>query len=237
MLDRVLETEAMDTPEAAIGYDAMDHSGVNRKFVEDLLAEREGIRGGVVLDVGTGPGRIALLLAEADPECRVVGLDMAWHMIRLARELAAAQGVADRVVFEQGDAKRLPFEDGRFDVVMSNSIIHHIPEPGFVVAEMKRVLKPGGLLFCRDLARPGDRAELDRLVATYAGTEAAEAQAMFAASLHAALTVPEFARLTQAGGAACGAVEMSSDRHWTWIWRKPLAERALEPGDGGNAGL
>ena len=58
------------------------------------------------------------------------------------------------------DAKELPFSDGHFAAVISNSIIHHIPSPGGVIAEMVRVVKPTGTLFVRDLLRPDSEADL-----------------------------------------------------------------------------
>ncbi len=89
------------------------------------------------------------------------------------------------------DAKGTPYADGMFSAVMSNSIIHHIPEPAQVLAEAVRVVGSGGLVFFRDLLRPADDAELQRLVAQYAGNCSEPQRTMFAASLHAALTLDE----------------------------------------------
>ncbi|MEZ6147292.1 MAG: class I SAM-dependent methyltransferase [Planctomycetaceae bacterium] len=72
------------------------------------------------------------------------------------------------------DGKSLPYEPGEFDVVMSNSIVHHIPEPFEALREMRRVVRPGGLLFVRDLLRPDSEAEVERLVTLHAGEETPE---------------------------------------------------------------
>jgi ubiquinone/menaquinone biosynthesis C-methylase UbiE len=113
------------------------------------------------------------------------------------------------------DAKALDFGDGSFPAVISNSIVHHIPEPRGVLSEMVRVLAPQGTLFIRDLLRPADESTLSRLVQTYAG-EATELQrAMFRASLHAALTLQELREVIGPLGIPDSAVHQTSDRHWT----------------------
>lgn len=72
MIQRVLEPEAMETVEEVRQYDAMDHSLVNSRFVDDFLAAHGPCRGGEVLDVGTGTARIPIALAAADSQARVL---------------------------------------------------------------------------------------------------------------------------------------------------------------------
>jgi ubiquinone/menaquinone biosynthesis C-methylase UbiE len=220
MLPRVLEPEAMDTPEEANDYDAMDHSEVNARFVADLLVAHGPCRGGEILDVGTGPGRIALALCQADPAARVVAVDMAEAMLALARRHVAGARLHERIACVRGDAKALPWADGRFEAVISNTIIHHIPEPSAALAEMARLVAPGGTLFVRDLARPATLTELALLVATYAGNEPPAARQLFEASLHASLTVAEVQSIVLSLGLPRESVAMTSDRHWTCIWKK-----------------
>ena len=81
MIARVLEPEAMDTQEEADGYDAMDHSAANAAFAKRM---QELGAHGRVLDIGCGPGHIPLLLCEALPQARIVGVDLAAHMLRHA---------------------------------------------------------------------------------------------------------------------------------------------------------
>jgi len=103
-----------------------------------------------------------------------------------------------------------------FDVVMSNSIVHHIPEPIGVLREAVRVTKPGGLLFFRDLLRPATEDQLQQLVATYTPGANEHQQRMFAESLHAALSFNEIREMVRSLGFAAGDVQQTSDRHWTW---------------------
>jgi len=221
VLPRVLEPEAMDSAREAADYDAMDHAAVNARFVADFLAAHGPCRGGAILDVGTGTARIPIALAVADAGALVVGADLAVAMIDLARRVVAEAGVADRVRVQRCDAKGLPFAAGAFEAVLSNSIVHHIPEPLSALTEMARVLAPGGTLLVRDLARPSTVEEVARIVERHAGSESPAARALFGASLHAALTAGEVRDLVQALGLPGDGVAMTSERHWTWTWRRP----------------
>jgi ubiquinone/menaquinone biosynthesis C-methylase UbiE len=221
LLPRVLEPEAMDTPDEAAAYDAMDHSEVNSRFAAEFLAVHGKARGGTILDLGTGTARIPIALCRADENARVLGVDLASAMLSLARRNVAEAGLDARIECQRCDAKRLPFADAAFEAVISNTIIHHIPEPSGVFAEIVRLLAPGGTLFLRDLARPTSLAEVERLVARHAGGEAREARALFSASLHAALTLDEVRGFIRELGLPHQAAEMTSDRHWTWAWQRP----------------
>lgn len=214
MLPRVLETEAMDTAAEAADYDSMDHTEVNRRFVDDLLAT--GPPPGEVLDLGTGTAQIPIELARRHTAHRVLAVDLAEHMIALGNQNVQTAGLERVIRLEQIDAKRLPYLDGRFDVVMSNSIVHHIPEPRSVLAEAVRVLRPGGLVFVRDLLRPPDEATVRRLVATYAAGANDHQRQMFDDSLRAAFTLEEIRALVESVGFPENSVQQTSDRHWTW---------------------
>ena len=190
MLQRTLEPEVMDTPEEARDYDAMDHGDVNRRFVEDLLASA-GDELGDVLDLGTGTAQIPIELCEREIDCRIMAVDAAIAMLDVARVNIEIAGATRQIQLDRVDAKDLLYEDDTFDTVISNSIIHHIPEPVGVLREALRVLRPGGWLFFRDLSRPESEEQLQRLVAAYAGQESDHARQMFADSLRAALSVEE----------------------------------------------
>jgi ubiquinone/menaquinone biosynthesis C-methylase UbiE len=144
-------------------------------------------------------------------------------MLVVAKENVAAAGMADVIRLERLDVKTLPYPDERFAAVLSNSIVHHIPEPAEAIAEAVRVTRPGGLLFFRDLLRPRDSSELERLVALHTVGATDSQRALLAASLHAALTVDEVAEIIVGLGFPAGDVRATSDRHWTWRSTKPRA--------------
>jgi ubiquinone/menaquinone biosynthesis C-methylase UbiE len=209
----------MDSAEEARDYDAMDHATVNRVFIADLLAvwKPQGLQPqDRVLDVGTGTAQIPIEFCRQSAIGSVVAVDAAHHMIAVAKDNVRRAGLEGRIEVQFTDAKRLPLADNSFDAVMSNSIVHHIPEPFTVLAEMARVVAPGGVLFVRDLLRPADDATVRHLVATYAGDANAHQQKMFDDSLRAALTLDEVRALVRRLGFDPSGVRQNSDRHWTW---------------------
>lgn len=224
-LARVLEPEVMDSAGDARDYDRMDHTAVNRQFVDDLLAEAAAAGFAMAdsdeaLDLGTGTAQIPIELLRQRPSWRVLGVDLAASMLELGRQNIAAAGLAPRVRLEQVDAKRLPYADGGFPMVISNSIVHHIAEPRTVLAEACRVLRPGGVLFVRDLLRPSDDAEVHRLVEIYAAGANNHQRRLFDDSLRAALTLAEIRHLVAELGHGAQRVTATSDRHWTWTMAK-----------------
>jgi ubiquinone/menaquinone biosynthesis C-methylase UbiE len=218
MLPRTLEPEVMDTAAEARDYDAMDHSAVNGAFVADFRAVWDGRN--PVLDVGTGTAQIPVALCRAAPDAALTAIDLAEHMLELGRANVRRAGLEGRIRLERADAKATPYPDGAFAAVISNSIAHHIPEPGRALAEMVRLTTPGGLLFVRDLLRPADEATLDRLVETYAGDANGHQRQMFADSLRAALTLAAVQHLVAALGFDAATVRQTTDRHWTWHARR-----------------
>lgn len=210
----------MDTAGEAEDYNAMDHSQVNRVFVDDFLAALAPVPppAGLpwrIFDAGTGTALIPLELLQRGFPAEITASDLAEAMLIVARRNLAGAGFAGSVRLLRSDCKRLAEADGSYDAVMSNSIVHHIPEPVSVFRECWRIVRRGGLLFVRDLVRPPDEATLDRLVKNYASTANCHGQQMFRDSLHAALTVEEAGRQAESVGIPPDVVRMTSDRHWT----------------------
>jgi ubiquinone/menaquinone biosynthesis C-methylase UbiE len=218
VLARALEPEVMDTLEVALCYDAIDHSEVNRQFVGDLLDQLPGT--GPFLDLGTGTARIPIELCREEPDAQVVGIDLARSMLEVAADNVRQSGLEGQITLQRADAKRLPFGDDSFPVVIANSLVHHAAVPDLILREAWRVLVPGGLVFMRDLARPIDETALTHLIEIYAG-EATETQCrLFDDSLRAALTAEEIRCRVGRFGSSPESVQATSDRHWTWCTRK-----------------
>jgi SAM-dependent methyltransferase len=107
--------------------------------------------GECVLDLGSGAGTDSLVAAQmVGEEGRVRGVDMTPQMLVKARAAAAEMG-AGNVEFVEGEAEKLPFEDGSFDVVVSNGVIDLIPDKDAVFSELHRVLAPGGRMQIADV--------------------------------------------------------------------------------------
>lgn len=97
-----------------------------------------------IADIGCGSGEITSRLAARYPGAQVTGIDILDHTVELARGRYAS--LAPRVQFQQGDAFELKFPSDHFDLVVCRHVTQSIPEPEKVLAEMKRICKPGGWL-------------------------------------------------------------------------------------------
>ena len=137
-------------------------------------------RGHRVLDFGCGPGTITVGLAKAVEPGEVHGIDREESQIDLARSAAQAGGHGN-VTFHVGDVTDLPFEDDSFDAAHCHAVLMHVPDTPAVLSEVRRVLKPGGIISSREMfvsssfLEPGDQntdaawATFGRLLAANGG--------------------------------------------------------------------
>jgi SAM-dependent methyltransferase len=107
---------------------------------------RPGMR---LLDCRSGPGTITLDLAEAVAPGEVIGMDISAVQVERARALVAERGVTN-VRFDLGDITALPFADGSFDVAFAHTVLMHLRDPQAALREMRRVVRPGGIVAVRD---------------------------------------------------------------------------------------
>ncbi len=123
------------------------YRGVAKDVVTELAA-RGRMRKATILDLGCGPGDLALELAHRLRDARVVGLDVSPSMMQLASRHATTDG---RLRFIVGNAEALPFSDETVDLVVSTLSLHHWTRPAAVFAEISRVLRPGGVALIYDI--------------------------------------------------------------------------------------
>ena len=216
MLERVLEPEVMDTQAEAQEYDAMDFLDVNQNFADCVLKVSAPQKPLTVLDLGTGTARIPILLSHLCPAWQITAVDLARSMLGIAKDNVIKAGRQSQIALEFVDVKCLPYADHSFDGVISNSLLHHLANPAVCLKEIKRVLKPKGFLFLRDLIRPETSTQLQTLVETLGQDYSDHQQQLFADSLHAALTLGEMSELlTVLALSPSPRLYASSDRHWT----------------------
>lgn len=214
-MNRTLEPEVMDTVEDAEEYDAMDFSETDTQFAERAVALLGDARGGRGLDIGTGTAKIPLLFLARRSDFTMLAVDMADEMLRVAERNIATAGLTQACTLARMDAKALDAPPDSFDLVMSNSIAHHIPEPLGLFREVARVAGPGGAVLVRDLLRPESQEAAWEIVNRVAAGDTARQKQLFFDSLCAALTLDEVREMVSAAGLEGAQVVQSSDRHWS----------------------
>jgi demethylmenaquinone methyltransferase/2-methoxy-6-polyprenyl-1,4-benzoquinol methylase len=138
-------------------YDLLNHLlsfGVDRCWRRTLvkkLFQHHPVR---ILDIATGTGDLALAMATLGP-VKVTGIDLSVRMMEIARQKAARKNLASRVGFEPGDAEEIPFPEGSFDAVTVAFGVRNFEDLERGLAEMKRILVPGGSMMILEFSHPG----------------------------------------------------------------------------------
>lgn len=218
-MQRIPEPELMTDPAQAAAYARADFAAPHQHFV-NLFAEKfpGQARRGFVLDLGCGPGDVALRFAKAHPACQVHGVDGAPAMLEAAYLCHARHpGLRDRVHLMFGLLPDAVLPRPAYNTVISNSLLHHLPDPLVLWRSITRWAAPGAPVFVMDLRRPADLAEARRLAAHYAAGEPAVLQHDFYHSLLAAFTPEEIRDQLRQARLDHLRVEVPSDRH-VLIW-------------------
>jgi ubiquinone/menaquinone biosynthesis C-methylase UbiE len=192
-------------------YREADFSEVNQDFARRAL-RLAGPRGRAV-DLGTGPAEIPIILCRLAARWRVLAIDASPEMLRTARGLIARAGLAGRVRCRAGDAKALRSLRGPFDLVMSNSLLHHLEDPVPFWREVARLAGRRGAVLVQDLARPESRGAARALVRLHASGDSPLLRELFHRSLLAAYTPREIRSQLRQAGVLGPRVRMVSDRH------------------------
>ena len=131
----------------SVDWDEMRSSFYNADLIEALVERAEIGPGSTVVDVGTGTGFVAAGLAGR--AAQVVGVDNSPAMLAVARKNLASLG-ADNVTLIEQDLNALPLPDDSADVAVANMVLHHALDPAAMLAEMARVVSPGGRVAVTD---------------------------------------------------------------------------------------
>ncbi len=208
-MDRILEPELMTDAAQALAYAEADFAQVNQGFVDRFRACFPKAAGGSMVDLGCGPGDIPVRFARALPGFSITAVDGSEPMIALAEKAVKAAGVEDRV--------RPPLPLQSFDAVVSNSLVHHMPDPYLFWNELVRLGKPGATVLIMDLFRPESPERAREIVEQYSGNEAPVLKEDFFNSLCAAFTLREVRYQIRSRGLGGLVCELASDRHWI-VW-------------------
>ena len=213
------EPEVMDIPSEAAAYAEAGFGEVNQAFVDHLLALAGPVERARAVDLGTGPGDIPVRVARARPGWHITAVDASEAMLAIARGAGDDAGVSDRIEWLLADAKATPLPEAAFDVVFSNSILHHVADVAAFWAEVRRLGRIGALAFLRDLSRPATEAGALAIVEQYAGGESEVLREEFRRSLLAAWTPREIRAQLEAAGLSGLEVRLVTDRHLDVVGR------------------
>ncbi len=216
-MDRILEPELMTDGDQAAAYAQADFAQVNQGFVDRFRACFPKAVGGTMVDLGCGPGDIPVRFARALPGFAITAVDGSEPMIALAHQAVNAAGVEARVHPRCVRLPMLPLPLQSFDAVVSNSLVHHMPDPYLFWNEMVRLGKPGAAVLVMDLFRPESRERAREIVEQYSGNEAPVLKEDFFNSLCAAFTLREIRYQIRTRGLGGFVCELASDRHWI-VW-------------------
>lgn len=209
---RTLEEEAVDNLEEAQELDRMSLKYIyilNEAMARSVL--NLGLCKGRILEIGIGPARIATRIAKYNPQLTITGIDLSSTMLNIAKKNIEETGIGkDKILLVKADAKQLPFEAESFDAVISQNMLHHLPDPATMFREIKRVIKPEGAILIRDVVRPPNEF-LAKLYATLFGFNYTKRmRKMYYDSMLAAFSVGEIRKIVK----DCGFSDTNIKRHF-----------------------
>jgi ubiquinone/menaquinone biosynthesis C-methylase UbiE len=212
---RIPEPELMVDPDQAHAYATADfaeaHQTIVDRFVERFpdLADRADLD---VLDLGCGPADVTVRVALALPAATVTGVDGSAAMLAPGLTRVREVGLAERVHLEEIRLPDTGLQQRRFDALVSNSLLHHLPDPAVLWRTVVACARPRAAVFVADLMRPPDRATVDDFVARYTEGEPDVLVDDFRNSLCAAYRLDEVRDQVAAAGLEL-TIEAVSDRH------------------------
>jgi demethylmenaquinone methyltransferase / 2-methoxy-6-polyprenyl-1,4-benzoquinol methylase len=131
--------------------------GQNARWRAELVARIAASNPGRILDVATGTAGVAMALTKSTG-AEVTGIDISESMLARGRERVASAGLDHHVRLQLGRAEELPYANGSFDAVSFTYLLRYVGDPAATVAEMARVLRPGGTMACLDFFVPPNTA-------------------------------------------------------------------------------
>lgn len=221
MIPRTPEPELMLDVAQALAYAEADFSAGDARVIDDLRRRFGDVHGRWV-DLGCGPGNITFRLTEAFPGVEVVGVDGSEAMLAPGRARWASHSGARRIRFVQARLPRTGLDDGAFDGVVSNSLLHHLHRPEVLWETILRLGRRDAAVLVSDLRRPDSDEAVEHLVARHAADAPDVLREDFRNSLHAAFTPDEVRdQLVQAGLDRALTVREVDDRYLVVDGRLP----------------
>ena len=219
-MKRIPEPELMDSTAQVAAYAAADFAEGNQTFADRVVEALRGDPPGRLIDLGCGPGDICRRIAAGLKTWRIVGLDAGPNMLDAARRQTVGDSSGERIDYKLAHLPVPGLNGHNFQAVVSNSLLHHLPEPDALWSTIHDLGAPGAYVQVMDLDRPSDKTRARALVDQYASDEPEVLREDFLNSLHAAWTAEEV-EMQLAGAGLLLQVERISDRHWMVHGRLP----------------
>jgi cyclopropane fatty-acyl-phospholipid synthase-like methyltransferase len=212
-MNRTLEPELMDDPVQAEAYARADFAKENQGFVDRFREYFPDFSGGRVLDLGCGPADIPVRFAKLYTTCQVIGVDASAPMIQLGEQAVKQAALADRITLR---CERFESVAGAniADAALSNSLLHHLPNPLQFWHKLRQLVKPGSPVLVMDLLRPDSPEEAQAIVDRYAAGEPDILRRDFYNSLLAAFTEDEVTTQLARMNLTRLLIDVVDDRHW-----------------------
>ena len=216
-MKRIPEHELMDDVSQAKAYAEADFSEAHNAFVEYFKVRFPDFSSGEALDLGCGTCDVIIRFAQAFPKTHIIGIDGAQAMLDLGLCELQAKGFAHQITLQRYKLPDAELLKQQFDAVISNSLLHHLPEPAVIWETMRRCAKPDAPIFIMDLLRPDNQDKAKELVKKYAADTSPILQKDFYNSLLAAYNVEEIGQQLNTAGLGYLTTEIVSDRH-VLVW-------------------
>jgi SAM-dependent methyltransferase len=217
-MQRTPEPDLMDDAAQALAYAQAGFEAPHSRLLVLLRQRRPGLAAhGAALDLGCGPADISLRFARAFPGWTVDGLDGSAPMLALGRQAIEAAGLAARIRLVQAYLPDGAAPRAQYDLILSNSLLHHLRDPRVLWQSVRRWAAPGAAVFVVDLRRPASREAAQQLMEQYTAGEPAVLRHDFYCSLLAAYRCDEVREQLRAADLAHFAVDEISDRHLA-VW-------------------
>ena len=211
-MKRLLEPELMEDAGQVKAYAEADFEIPHNEFIQRLKSFMGDPKfAGTALDLGCGPGDISYRFAKAFPLSKIHAVDGSKPMLDYAKS-ALTPDLAQRISFIEGLVPDVILPQSSYEIIFSNSLLHHLPDPQALWQTIKRYSMPGTRIVIMDLLRPASIEDAQRMMNTYAANEPEILQRDFYHSLLAAFSMKEIvAQLVQADLNL--HIEQISDRH------------------------
>lgn len=213
-MQRKCEPELMNDPAQAHAYAHADFSEPHQGFVTLFAETFPDLQVyGRVLDLGCGTADVTLRFARAHPQCSVDAVDGAENMLAYARHFVAQAGLLKNIKLVHARLPDVPLARHAYDVIISNSLLHHLHQPEILWATITQHARPGAAVFIMDLQRPNTHASTLALVEKYAAHEPEILRRDFFNSLCAAFRADEIRTQLLQCGLKMLNIRTTSDRH------------------------